>query len=111
MKKIANLLIRYIITAVLGIFLPIFYITFTPLTIYPVYWILNLFYPVVLIGNTLIIQTTKITLIPACIAGSAYYLLLILNLLTPMKLIIRIKALFFSFLALLLLNILRIVTF
>lgn len=111
MKKVANIFLRYSIALILGILLPVFYLIFTPLTTYPVYWLLSLFYPVVLSGSSLIMQTAKITLIPACIAGSAYYLLLILNLLTPIKLKTRLKALFFSFAALLLLNILRIIIF
>ncbi len=109
--KIGDILIRYIITLILGVFLFVFYIILTPTTIYPVYWLLSLFYDVVLAGNSLIIQTATITLIPACIAGSAYYLLLILNLLTPMKLETRIKGIVFSFLALLVLNIARITLF
>jgi len=111
MKRAWNIFFRYILAFIFGIFINIFYFIFTPLTVYPVYFILKLFYPVLLQGETLIISTAAITLVPACIAGSAYYLLLILNLLTPIKLKTRIKALIFSFLALLILNIIRIVIF
>ena len=111
MNKITRLFIRYISALLLGIFITIFYIIFTPLTVYPVYFVLKMFYPVVLSGITLTIYSAKILLVPACIAGSAYYLLLILNLLTPMKMRTRIKAIVFSFLMLLIINILRILLF
>lgn len=109
--KVGNIVTRYLITVVLGVFLSIFYIIFTPLTAYSVYFILKFFYPVVLQANKLIIQSAAIVLIPACIAGSAYYLLLILNLLTPMKLGTRLKAIIFSFITFLIINIIRITVF
>jgi exosortase/archaeosortase len=90
----------------------IFYFIFTPLTIYPVYWILSIFYHgITLSNNYLIFNSYSIQLIPACIAGSAYYLLLILNLATPLPGITRVKSLSFTILSLLTLNILRIVVF
>ena len=52
-----------------------------------------------------------IDLIPACIAGAAYYLLLILNLTTPMKLNKRLRSMLFLFATFLILNIIRIVIF
>jgi exosortase/archaeosortase len=59
----------------------------------------------------LIVNGTSIHLISACIAGAAYYLLLILNLTTPMKPNVRFKSLLFLFAAFLVANILRIVVF
>jgi len=109
MKKLFNILIRYILLIFLGLGnLTIFYLVFTPLTIYPVYALLSFFYEVSLSGSFLFVQGHIIELIRACIAGSAYYLLLILNLTTTMPLKTRIWAILSSFLALLIVNILRI---
>ena len=71
-----------------------------------------MFYSVSLVSDTIIIINNQlpIQLIPACIAGAAYYLLLVLNLSTPeIKLKKRIKAIIFSFSVFLVLNVLRIV--
>src|SRR3989344_7635602 len=97
MKKenyLAYLALRYFILLVLSSFnLIVFYFVFTPLTVYPVYWILSLFNESVrLIGkNFIYLNGIKIELIGACVAGAAYYLLLIFNLTTPMKFVKRIK--------------------
>lgn len=107
--SIINIFLRYIFILLLGLKnIFIFYVLLTPLTIYPVYFILNIFYPVSLQGISLIINNYQIDLVEACIAGSAYYLLLTLNLLTPMEKKIRIYSLVYSFAVLLILNILRI---
>jgi exosortase/archaeosortase family protein len=109
-KKFISILIRYsilIITAIPNFW--IFYFIFTPLTLYPVYFLLNIFFSASLTGTTIFINNLPIELIPACIAGAAYYLLLILNLSVPsIKLKKRIKMILFSFTFLLALNILRI---
>lgn len=90
--------------------LAIFYFVFTPLTIYPSFWLLKLFYPVSLEGNSVLYGKSTIELINACIAGSAYYLLALLNLATKGVTIgTRIKAFAFSAGSFLALNILRIV--
>ena len=110
-KKFIDILIRYIILIIIALpNLWLFYLIFTPLTIYPVYFLLNLFFDSSLTGNLIIIKNYfPIELIGACIAGSAYYLLLILNLSTPnMKFPKRVKILFLSFVSLLIINILRI---
>lgn len=111
MKKIYSILLRYAILVAVAIpNLYLFYLIFTPLTIYPVYFLLNLFFNVSLVGNQLFLNscsTPFIEIIPACIAGSAYYLLTILNLSTP-NIKNRILPLASSFLFLLILNILRI---
>jgi len=100
--------IRYIILLILGVFISIFYKIFFPLTIYPVYFILNLFYSVSIAGKMLVFAEGGIEIINACVAGSAYYLLLILNLTTKIKLKKRIYSILFSISSLLILNILRI---
>jgi len=112
-RGIVNLSIRYIvliITAIPNLWL--FYLIFTPLTVYPVYFLLNIFFKVSLSGVTLTINNCPaIELIRACIAGSAYYLLLILNLTTPMNLKTRIYSIILTFSSFLVINILRIFLF
>jgi len=73
--------------------------------------ILGFFFNTILISNVVIINNKiPIELIPACIAGSAYYLLFILNLSTPeIKIKKRIAMILLAFASLLAINILRIV--
>jgi len=111
-KSFLDIVIRYIILiAVAFPGLLIFYKIFTPLTVYSVHFIFSLFYNSSITSSTdLLVNNVPIELIRACIAGSAYYLLLIFNLSTPgIKFGRRIKAILFSFVAFLILNILRIV--
>ena len=110
-KELTFIFLRYILLLLLGIFLNLFYLVFIPLTIYPVYFILSLIYGITLSGTSLITSFGVIEIVRACIAGSAYYLLLILNLSTPMRLKIRIKSLLFILFSLLIINILRIILF
>jgi exosortase/archaeosortase family protein len=66
----------------------------------------------VLSGNVLFLgnYSTPIEIVDACVAGSAYYLLLIFNLSVPnIKLTKRIKMLCFAFISFLIVNIVRIV--
>lgn len=111
-NRFLDLAVRYIILILLALpNLWIFYFIFTPLTVYPMYFLLNLFYDVSLMaGNILLInKEIPIEFIKACIAGSAYYLLLILNLATPeIKLKKRINMLLFAFGIFLFFNLLRI---
>lgn len=108
MKAIRNIFIRYVILLIAAFpNLYLFYLIFTPLTIYPVYFLLNLFFNSSIIGEKIIFEHIRIELVNACIAGSAYYLLLILNLATP-KIKKRLKLIVMSFLIFLILNILRI---
>ena len=109
-QKIIDVIIRYSILLVIGIIgTPFFYSIFTFLTIEPVYLLLNIFFNPSLISNIIIINNLPIEIIGACVAGSAYYLLLILNLSMPgIKFGKRIMLLLFSFSLLLILNILRI---
>jgi len=114
MKKkisIKNLLPRYLILLIVAFLgLEIFYFVFSPLTVYPVFLILGLFFKTTLLSeSTILIPGNEIELIGACIAGSAYSLLLILNLATPdIKIKQRLQLLGYSFVAILSLNILRI---
>lgn len=112
-KAIFSVIIRYIILLLVSIpNLWIFYFIFTPLTIYPVYFLLKLFFSVSLSGNILTFENCpSIELIKACIAGSAYYLLLILNLTTPIKLKKRLYSIIFLFSSFLIINIFRIFFF
>jgi exosortase/archaeosortase family protein len=110
-RHILGIFIRYIILILIAI--PnfwLFYLIFTPLTVYPVYFLLNMFFDISLTGEIITITNYLIIkIIGACVAGSAYYLLLILNLSVPkIKLKKRIKMIFFSFMSFLIINILRI---
>lgn len=110
-KKFFDILIRYLILVLVALpGLWIFYFVFTPLTIYPIYLFFGLFFDVLLLGNILIINNEfPIEFIKACIAGSAYYLLLILNLSTPkIDLKKRVKMIILSFALFLFVNLLRI---
>ena len=109
-NKVYFIFLRYLVLLGLVFSLGLIYKIFTPLTIYPVAGLLKLFYKQVLINKTIISIAGRgiIELIPACIAGSAYLLLLILNLSVSMKLKQRIYSILISFALLLALNIFRI---
>jgi len=110
--NITHIFIRYLILVILGLLFPLLYAVFLPLTLYPVYFILSLFYSVKLFANnTLFVEGTFITLISACIAASAYYLLLILNFSTPINIKKRAKSIAFLIVSFLVLNVIRIVAF
>ena len=90
----------------------LFYFVFTPLTIYPAFGLLSLFFSgISMAGNSLVFGDYAVQIIPACIAGSAYYLLLILNMATPMKIKTRIYSIMFLLFSFLFLNIIRLVIF
>jgi hypothetical protein len=111
-RRICFLFLRYAILILVAFSnLWLFYFIFNPLTIYPVSFFLKLFFPANLTGTTIILKDSSIQLVRACIAGSAYYLLLILNLTTPMSLKKRIPSIIFSFSAFLFINIIRILIF
>lgn len=113
-KEIFLLFGRYFILGMLGVFgIELFYAVATPLTIYPVNWILNIRYDSYVIGgfDTIYFEGIYLSIIPACIAGSAYYLLLALNFTTPMQTKMRIKNISFLWGVFLVLNILRIFSF
>ncbi len=113
-KEVWNLGIRYGSLVILGIFLEVFYFVFRPLTVYSVYFILNLIYGASVFDNSVTLfgeRVFSIQIIDACVAGAAYYLLLILNLSVYLNLHKRIKSLLFLFSSFLVLNIIRIVIF
>ena len=113
-REMWNLITRYLVLLILGLFqLRAFYLAFTPATVYPVYYILELFdrNSELLIGNILFFKGIYVEIIQACIAGAAYYLLFILNLTTSMKAEQRAKSLVFLVGSFLILNIIRILLF
>lgn len=110
-KRVFHIFARYLFILIAGLLLPVFYIVLLPLTIYPSNFIISLFYSTNLINNTIYINNASITLIDACIAGSAYYLLLLLNFAMPMKAKTRVFSLLFSFFLFLIINIARISLF
>lgn len=106
--------IRYLILLLISIIgLKIIYIIFTPLTVHLSYFILNLIdsSSSLVSINTIYFNGDYAELIPACIAGSAYLLLLILNLSTPMSYSKRMYSLIFSLASFFIFNVLRIVLF
>jgi exosortase/archaeosortase family protein len=113
-----SLALRYGLLIFIGLFNLIlsekglFYAVFTPLTVYPSYFFLHFMYNASMISSSvLFFKGYYATIIPACIAGSAYYLLLILAMATPMDRIKRIQVIAFVFTLFLCLNIFRIVFF
>jgi exosortase/archaeosortase family protein len=104
-----NIFLRYILALILAFNnLFLFYLIFTPLTISALFLILKMSYPVSISGTSIFLPSVKIELVEACIAGSAYYLLTLLNLATPMKLKKRIILLLYSYTTFFLVNVLRI---
>lgn len=114
-NKLLSIFLRYLIIVLVAIpNLFIFYFLFAPLTTYPLLALFKVFFKEVsLTVNTFkISESFFIEIINACIAGSAYYLLFILNLSMPnIKLKKRINMILFSFGFFLALNILRIFMF
>ncbi|MAH49410.1 hypothetical protein CMI37_26545 [Candidatus Pacearchaeota archaeon] len=110
-SQLTGLFIRYVIILVAGLGnLYILYKLLKPLTIHAVAALMSLFTHISISDNLIISERVIIEIIPACVAGSAYYLLLILVLATPkINLSKRIKILAFTFLALFILNIARII--
>ncbi len=113
MSKIQSITIRYFLLIIisLGNFW-IIYKTFTFPTITLSYFFIHLIYPLSLLeGNTIQYSSKLLAIIAPCVAGAAYFLLLLLNLGTSMPLKTRIKSLVFLILTFFLINILRIVLF
>ena len=112
--NLKDIIIRYILLLLLSIGnLYLIYKIFTPLTIYPVIGLLNLFYESYLIKETATIyfNGVYVEIIAACIGGAAYYLLAILNFSTPMDIKKRVSSILFLTSSFLILNIIRIVIF
>ena len=106
-----DILLRYIIILILSSFnFYIITITIAPITVYSSYLLFSLFYPVILFGNDLVLENYAISIVNACLAIPAYYLLIALNLSTPnIKLKKRILILIISFSTLLIFNLIRII--
>ncbi len=88
----------------------IFYIIFLPLTIYPVFFIFKLFsFQVTLAKDILTLNSQPLVFVSACIAPYAYYLILMLIMLTKdIKPLARLKMFLLASLLILLANIARI---
>lgn len=110
-QAIVMVLVRYLVLLAFGLLSGLLYLVFFYLTIFPSYFLLKLFYDASLNGNILNVAGFEISIVSACVAGSAYYLLLILNLTTAMSRKQRIFSLLFSLLLLLAANVVRIVIF
>lgn len=112
-NSVVSILLRYIILVAVAVpNLWLFYKVFTPLTVYPVQGILSLFFDAPLISGNIIIlnRLIPIEIIPSCVAGSAYYLLLMLNLFTPeIEIKKRFRMVISAFAVFLVVNIIRIV--
>ena len=88
----------------------IFYFLFTPLTFYASAYILGLFYEVSAINQFIFVKQAVIEISKACVAGSAYYLLFMLDFSTRgIKLGKRLLVLIFTSFLLFALNIIRII--
>ncbi|MGV8151660.1 MAG: pacearchaeosortase [Candidatus Nanoarchaeia archaeon] len=102
---------RYIVLLLLMFSLPYIYAIATPLTVSSTAFFLNIFYKDVVYSQEIITVNNcpKIEIIDSCVAGSAYLLLLMLNLSVPMNAKKRFFSLLFSVFSLFLLNLSRIV--
>ena len=106
-----NILLRYFILVILALNgFALIYLVFTPLTVYFSYVLFKIFFNVSLSGAVIFIgKSSIIEIIGACVAGSAYYLLFLLNLsVQDVSKKNRLKLLLFSTISLLLINVLRI---
>jgi exosortase/archaeosortase family protein len=109
--RVIGLFARYLALLILGIGnLYLFYKILTPLTIRTISVILNIFSPVTVSDNIIRFNGILIEIIPACVAGAAFFLLLFLILssaeIKPGK---RSLLIILSMLFLFILNILRII--
>lgn len=111
---VRELVARYDILLILSLVQSwVFTDLFMSLTLYPLLWILKIFTSATLLPLTATIETPVIvfSLVPACIGGAAYYLLCILNLITPMSFQQRLKSLLFTLGTFFILNLLRLGVF
>lgn len=83
MNFLKDVVLRYSLSIILGIFFKIFYLIFSPLTIWLTYFSIKLFVPSATLSQYKIYTPfSTLTFIDACIAASAYLLLSILILTT-----------------------------
>ncbi len=109
-KKIYGLFARYVAILLIGAGnLYIIYKLLTPLTVHILNTVLSIFTTTTLTGNIIHLSQTHIEIVPACVAGAAFYLLLLLVLSTAdIKPKTRIKAILTAFTSFFVLNIIRI---
>jgi len=113
-SDIVSIVLRYgfiLIIALIFFYSEFFYKLLLLPTIYSVKFLLESFYETSVLGNLILVNSMRIEIIPACVAVSAYLLLLILNITTPMNLKKRTISIIFSIFSLLIINILRILVF
>lgn len=109
MQYWSRLVIRLIFGLFFVLFYGVFYEILRVLTVYPSYFIINLFYPIGLVGNSLFFGGNIVNFIPACIAAIAYALLFFLVIFTKDIGFGRsVKIFIFGSLLILVMNILRI---
>jgi exosortase/archaeosortase len=88
------------------------YAVFTPLTVYPVFAVLKVLYNAqYLVGDVIYFKGYYAEIIKACVAGAAYYFLILLNLSTPMNALKRVLSLIILLGGFLIINVLRIIIF
>lgn len=111
---------RYLILLIFGLLgFYMIYLILTPLTVYFSFFFLKILFNANLVnyqtfwnpGNVIFFKGFYANIISACVAGSAYYLLLILNLTTPMGLNKRFKSIIFLISVFFGVNVFRIVAF
>ncbi|MFA5019526.1 MAG: pacearchaeosortase [Candidatus Pacearchaeota archaeon] len=108
--KVLYIVLRYLLILLFGLGnFYLIYKIFAPITVYLSYFMLSIFYNPVVLNNVIFINNYEIEIISSCIAGSAYFFLLGLNLSVPMDYKKRIYTLFCAVLIFLSLNVLRIV--
>lgn len=109
-KRFLEIILRYFFLLFFALFfLDFFYTLIKFPTLLLSSNILNLFFDISINNSAILIENYSLELVPACLAGSAYLLLLILNLSTPMNTRKRILSISYAFLTLFLLNSFRIV--
>ncbi|MCR4327161.1 MAG: pacearchaeosortase [Nanoarchaeota archaeon] len=111
LKKGLEILFRYLFVLFISFFaIEVIYDIFLPLTKYPVFYFLDIFFEAFLILDSIIIGDYTLEIFGACVASSAYFLFFILNLATPgIEISKRVKMILFSFLVFLVINIIRII--
>ena len=82
MRSLWVLGFRWVFALLLAIAYPVFYLAFSPLTLWVSYGLLRLFTEATLAGTTILTDTATLVFVPACTAASAYLLLALLILLT-----------------------------
>lgn len=106
-----SIFLRYVSLLVIGAIFATgwLYKALLPATIYPTYFILAQFQKVALSGSIIFMAGSQLEIVPACAAVSAYFLLAILTVSTPLPLKKILKVFFFSSLLLLVANVVRII--